>query len=332
MKILISTGIFPPKIGGPSEYSKNLELALKKAQNGVKIATFGLEEYLPSGIRHVYFLLKIIPKVLWSDLVITMDTFSVAVPTVIVTYLFGKKNIIRTGGDFLWEQYVERTNKKVIFRNFYKDEKNNFNLKERIVFKLTKWSLQNASKVAFSTEWQRNIFIEAYDLDKNKTLIIENYYGEKEQSPEYDSKTFVASSRDLVLKNTDVLNEIFKEISQKHTDVFLYSKKEEYKKFMDKIASSYAVIAISVSEISPNIVLDAIRHNKPFICTKEVGIYDRIKDTGLFVDPLNKDEIRSAVLRLLDQDEYNLAKQRVIEFSYEHSWEQIADEFINISY
>lgn len=331
MRILITTGIYPPKIGGPAEYSKNLKIALEKAQNRVKIGTFGLEEHLPTGIRHGYFFFKILPKVLWSDLSISMDTFSVAFPTVFASKIFGKKTIIRTGGDFLWEQYIERTGKKVLFRNFYNEEINNFTNKEKIIFNLTKWTLRNSTYIVFSTEWQRSIFIDAYGLDKNKTSIIENYYGKKESNFNFDSKTFIASGRNLALKNFVLLEEIFNEIKLEHSDVFLYSKNDNYETFMNKIAHSYAVVSISISEISPNLILDAIRMNKPFICTKEVGIYDRIKDVGIFVDPLNEEEIEKAVLQLLEVGEYQKARQKVRDFSFVHTWEEIAQEFLNIS-
>ncbi len=331
MKILITTGIYPPKIGGPSEYSRNLKNTLEKAQNRVKIATFGVEEYLPTGVRHIYFFIRILPKVLWSNLILCMDTYSVAFPTVFASKIFGRKTIIRTGGDFLWEQYVERTGKKVLFRNFYKDEISNLSFKERVIFSVTKWTLLNTSFIVFSTEWQRGIFIDAYGLDKNKTGIIENYYGDKEDSVDFDSKTFIASGRELVLKNSKILKEVFDEIRITHNDVSLYSKNEKYRLFMEKISHSYAVVSVSISEISPNLILDAIRLNKPFICTREVGIFDRIKDAGIFVDPLNKDEIKNAVLRLLDKDEYQKAKERISDFSFTHSWTQIADEFLRVS-
>jgi len=330
MKILITTGIYPPKIGGPSEYSKNLKNALEKAQNRVKIGTFGMEGYLPTGLRHVCFLFKILPKVIWADFVISMDTFSVALPSVFATKILGKKNIIRTGGDFLWEQYIERTGKKVLFRNFYKDEFGNFSIKEKIIFHLTKWTLRNTTFVVFSTEWQRDIFTMVYGLDKNKTGIIENYYGAKEDSSDFDSKTFVSSGRNLVLKNAKVLKEVFDEIRMTHSDIFLYSKNEKYEVFMEKISHSFAVVSVSISEISPNLILDAIRLNKPFICTREVGIFDRIKDVGIFVDPLNKDEIKNAVLRLIDKDEYQRAKEKISNFSFTHSWGQIAGEFLTV--
>jgi len=142
MKILISTGIYPPKIGGPAQYAKNLKEAFEKRGNIVSVQTYGVEEKLPTGLRHLFFFFKVIPDVLKSDEVFILDTFSVGLPTVLVCRIFGKKRIIRTGGDFLWEQYVERTGKKVLLSNFYDTEKTNFSRKEKISQKISLLSLQ----------------------------------------------------------------------------------------------------------------------------------------------------------------------------------------------
>jgi glycosyltransferase involved in cell wall biosynthesis len=330
MKILITTGIYPPKIGGPSQYAKNLKEAFEKMGHIVSIKTYGLEDKLPSGIRHLFFFFKIIPSVLNADAVFTLDTFSVGLPSVLACKIFGKKGIIRTGGDFLWEQYVERTGKKILLRNFYNTEKPNFSFKERKVFKLTKWTLKNASKIIFSTDWQRKIFIDAYNLKPNKISVLENYYGNKESDLDYQSKFIISSSRDLVIKNSGTLHEIFSEIKEKQNGISLFDKNLPYNDFMEMIKGCFCVVNVSLSEISPNIILDAIRFDRPFICTKEVGIYDRIKDAGIFVNPLNEKEIKDAILYLLTEEGYKKEKEKVKRFNFVHTWNQIAEEFIGV--
>ncbi len=330
MKILISTGIYPPKIGGPAEYSKNLKSQFITSGHKVFIATYSLENYLPTGLRHLYFFIKIMPKVLRSDFVLIMDTFSVGLPTVLACKLFGKKSIIRTGGDFLWEGFVERTGKKVLLRDFYEKEINNFSAKERIIFRLTKWTLKNTSKIVFSTQWQREIFKKPYDLEMGHTEIIENFYGSKEGDFQPKEKDFVASTRRLVWKNTDLLKEVFQKIKSRNNEVSLFSANLPFAEFMEKIKNCYAVIQVSLGDISPNMILDAIRYNRPFICTKEVGIYDRIGDVGIFVDPLNEKQIEEAVLKLLDKNEYEKAKEKVKQFSFVHTWQSIATEFMGV--
>lgn len=326
MRIFIATGIYPPAIGGPSQYAKNVKAEWKKKGHKVKVRTFRFEHHLPSGFRHLYYFLKIIPAVLWCDFVFALDTFSVGLPTVLAAKIFGKKVIIRTGGDFLWEQYVERTGQNVLFRNFYTQEKNNLSKKEKVIFNLTKWTLRNASKVVFSTEWQRGIFLQAYNLDIKDTAIIENYYGPKEGNFSPQNNIFVASSRNLVWKNLDTIKVVFNEI--KSASLFLDNL--QFDEFMNKIKNSYAIILVSLGDISPNLILDAIRYNKPFICTKEIGIFDRIKDVGIFVDPLDEKEIKDAVIKLLDKEEYEKWRQKIQNFNFTHTWEQIAQECLKI--
>lgn len=330
MKILITTGIYPPKIGGPAEYAKNLKEAFEKLGYEATVKTFGIENYLPSGLRHLLFSFKMIPSAFFSDAVFAFDTFSTGLPSVLIARIFGRKCVIRTGGDFLWEQYIERTKKKVLLKNFYKAEKNNFSPKEKAIFAITKWTLLNASRVVFSTEWQRGIFADAYGLPKEKTSIIENFYGPKEFDFDFESKIFVGSARNIFLKNLDDLEKIFGKIKKNHKEANLFTKNLPFDEFTEKIKNCYAVIAVSISEVSPNIILDAIRFNRPFICTKEVGIYERIKEAGIFIDPLNEDEIEEAVLNLLDEENYKRAKEKVRKFKFLHLWDDIAGEFITI--
>lgn len=326
MKILIATGIYPPKIGGPAQYSKNIKESLEKRGYVVHVATYNIENYLPTGVRHLWFMVKILPHVFSSDLVLCMDTFSVGIPGVFLAKILGKKSIIRTGGDFLWEGYVEKNKKKVLLSKFYEQEKNNFLLKDKIIFRLTDWALSNSNKVVFSTEWQKNIFLSAYKISLENVMVIENYYGQKDQAEDSSTSVFIGSARHLFLKNMDVLKNVFSEID----NASLFLDKVPFPEFMEKIKKSYAVILVSLGDVSPNLILDAIRFNKPFICTKEVGIYDRIKDIGIFVDPLNKEEIKKAVLYLLDKENYMEQKEKINNFNFTHTWDQITDEFMEV--
>jgi glycosyltransferase involved in cell wall biosynthesis len=157
-----------------------------------------------------------------------------------------------------------------------------------------------------------------------KTVVIENYYGPKESDLEPADKAFVASSRGIFLKNEALIKGIFSQIPEAK----LFTGCLPFNQFMQKLASAYAVIVSSLSEVSPNLILDAIRHNRPFICTREVGIYDRIKEAGIFVNPLDHAEIKQAVLKLLTEEGYREAKEKVRNFNFVHTWDDIADEFL----
>jgi glycosyltransferase involved in cell wall biosynthesis len=333
MKILIATGIYPPDIGGPAQYAVNVEKVWKKEGHQVTVRTYRFERFFPAGIRHILYFIKCIPAAFTADFIFILDTFSAAVPATLLGVLFRKKTIIRTGGDFLWESYVERTGDLVLFRNFYETSIEKFSCKEKLIFRLTQWVLHQVSVVVFSTEWQKSIWMKPYKLVSLKTFVIENYYGPKEEvDPDLRLHTFVASSRDLKWKNIDTLKHVFnKKGSKIPHNIDLLTTTKEFGNFMEIISKCYAVALVSLGDISPNLILDAIRHNRPFICTKEVGIFDRIKDAGIFIDPFSEGEMEEAILSLLDENKYKDAKEKVRNFHFIHTWEDIGREFLELS-
>src|SRR3989344_256164 len=179
MKIVIATGIYPPEIGGPAQYAKNLKIEFEALKHEVKVLTFRLENKLPTGIRHFWFFLRCLIFFPMADFIIALDTFSASWPAVLAAKILGKKIIIRTGGDFLWEWYVERTGDMVLLKDFYTTRLSKLNLKERSTLRLLLVMFRWADITIFSTAWQRDLFAQPYRLDSKKCVIVENYYGEK---------------------------------------------------------------------------------------------------------------------------------------------------------
>lgn len=340
MKILISTGIYPPKTSGPAQYAKNMNDIWTGLGHEVKVKTYDIENSLPSGIRHLYYFLKIIPYVIKSDFVFTLDTFSVGLPTALACVLFKKKFIIRTGGDFLWEGYVERTGDLVLLKDFYKTRINNFNKKENLIFKLTKWVLKKTDILIFSTEWQKDIFMEPYQLQKKDAdgciKIVENRYGEKDlsnngaQNTDIKNFDFIASTRDLKWKNIDFLKKIFDNEDLKSKGVRLITKEMPYEKFMNSMKNSYATILISLGDISPHMILDSIRLNKPFIITEENGLLNRIDKISLKVNPKDENDIKEKIKYLLDKTNYDRQVSLIKAFDFTRTWENISEEILEI--
>jgi len=330
MKIVIATGIYPPEIGGPAKYAKNLASVWLKDGHEVSIKVFSRFNKFPTGVRHILYFLSIIPAIASADYILILDNFSCALPTVVASLIFNKKTVLRTGGDFLWEQYVERTGDLVLLREFYKTRINRFSSKERTIFKMIGFVLRKVKAIIWSTQWQREIFKEPYHLSKEKNFVVENYYGPKVADFVPESKNFIASSRQNKLKNLQLLKTVFSDEDIINKGGILDTKPESYAKFFEKIRKSYAVIVASISDISPNLILDAIRCSKPFIVTKETGLYGRIKDVALFVDPKDKEDISQKVLWLCDEKNYDDQKKKIESFNFTHSWEDIAKEIIGI--
>ncbi len=332
MKIIIATGIYPPDIGGPAQYAKHLKEEFEAQGHRVKVLTYRLERKLPTGIRHFWFFLRCLWTLPGADFLVALDTFSAGLPAVAAAKIFGKKIIIRVGGDFLWEWYVERTGDLVLLKDFYKTRMAKLNAKEKIVFKFSRWTVKNASRLVFSTDWQRKIWLPFYGFDEAKTKIVENYYGPKELSFLSTEKNFLTGARLLKLKNATRLAEVFDKVKVKirNAKIVYDDTTKPFERFMDKIAHCYAVVLVSLGDVSPNMILDAIRHNKPFILTRETGFYDKLKDVGLFVDPENIDEIAEKILYLADEKNYEECQKKIENFNFTHTWRDIANEFLAI--
>ena len=330
MKILIATGIYPPDIGGPAQYAANVERVWKSLGHSVNVKTFRYERLFPSGLRHVLYFLKCLPDALNSDFIFVLDTLSAALPAVLLGRIFRKRTVVRTGGDFLWESYVERTGDLVLFRDFYNTRTNRLSWKERLIFRLTRRVLRYASAVVFSTEWQKDIWMEPYGLKKVTASVVENYYGRKELSYTPTEKNFLAGTRPLKWKNAARLAEAFRRSREKGETIVFDESTRPFGAFMDTLAHAYGVILVSLGDISPNLILDAIRHDKPFIVTRETGLHDRIEKCALFVDPEDVDDISAKILWLSNTTHYEEQKKKVGAFAFTHTWEEIADEILAV--
>lgn len=329
MRIVIATGIYPPEVGGPAQYAQHLKEEFENMGHRVTVRTFTVERKLPSGVRHVVFFLKLYASSIGSDCILAFDTYSVGVPAAATRFITGIPLIVRVGGDFLWEQYLERTHDPLPLPSFYREHRS-LSPKERIIFLLTRWMLRQCDGIVFTTAWQRDIWMEPYRLSEGKLHIIGNFFGERRHSLSPRRKNFIAFSRNLFLKNMQVLREAFALAKRQCPNIELDVGTVSYEKLERHMEACYAVIVPSLSEVSPNYVADAIRYGKPFILTHHTGYRELLKDIGLFVDPLDIRDSAEKMVWLADEANYQSQTEKVRRFSFQHIYRDIALEFLRI--
>ncbi len=330
-KILICTGIYPPHIGGPAQYAQEVEKELKRQGHSVSLLTYVIERQLPTFVRHVLFFTRTLGQLRGVDFILALDMFSVGLPAAFAAKLFRKKILIRTGGDFLWESFVERTMTRVLLRDFYITKKLEWSWKEKRIYNLTKWTLNNVSGVIFSTEWQRQIFEPAYALNPAKSYVVENFYGPKLPKAEKNNRVYVAATRPLMWKNIDTLKKVFVRAKEADPTIELDTENAPYETHLEKIRTGYAVALVSLGDISPNMILDSIRANTPFILTKENGLYERIKGIGLYVDPKDENDIKEKILYLADRTNHMYEQEKIENFTFTHTWAEICQEILAVA-
>ncbi|MCX6780864.1 MAG: hypothetical protein NT003_01970 [Candidatus Magasanikbacteria bacterium] len=292
MRICIATGIYPPATSGPAQYAAAMEAEFKSRSHQVSVVTYGFENKLPTGVRHLWYFLRVLPRVAKADFILALDTFSVGLPTVLAAKLAGRKIIIRTGGDFLYEQYIDRTGEKILLRKFY-TEPRAFNRKEKIIFALTRWTLQQVSALVFSTEWQRDIFLKPYKLEAQKIFVVENRFDKKISDEAARAKNFIFATRNIAYKNIEKFSAAFEVAKKNNPEISLEIYHTlPHDELMKKIATCYAVVMPSLGEISPH--------------------------------------VSGKIEWLVNDIKYARVRAQVRSFSFTHSWAEIADELLSI--
>jgi glycosyltransferase involved in cell wall biosynthesis len=326
MKIVIATGIYPPEVGGPAYYAKHLADALSDKGEIVDVVTFGQLKRLPTGLRHIAFFFRLLPHLVSAEVVLALDTFSVALPVVVATRFIRRPIVIRTGGDFLWEAYVERTGHLLPLPSFYAQHRP-FTRKERMVYAITTWVVARAT-VVFSTAFQRDIWIPAYGVPHEHTRIIENAIAGRFEPLLATRKNFLWYTRGIRFKNEEILKAAFAKAKAQVPDIELETGVVPQAELIERIRRGYAVILPSLTEISPNYILDALRCGKPFIQTKYSGFADTYAPYGLTCDPLSEDDIAEKIIELCDPVRYAALGEKISTLRLERTYVQVADDFL----
>ena len=336
MKVLIVTPLLPPEPGGPSYYSVKLKTALEELGQKVDLIAFREVRKYPSGWRHLLFFFKVLRRAKRFDWIIILDTVSVALPATLAGKCLGVPTIIRTGGDFVWEQYVDRTKEKILLSEFYiknpklsKKEKFLIWLQKKIIFPNTNW-------LVFNTSWQCSIWEKPYGLNLKKTAVIENAYQhnsisatQKHTNYSRQKTDFIAAWRPTTFKNMDTLEKAFALVADKIPDFSLKIYKNIPKsKLQEHMKTARAIIIPSLSELGPNLAMESIAMGLPVILTKDCGVRERLSDFVLWIDPRNKNEIAEAIMFLCDDNNYKNMKTKLRGFTFKHSYTEIAKEFL----
>ena len=326
MKIILATPLYPPDIGGPSFYAERLGGALTALGHDVVVVNFGAYKHLPSGVRHVAYAWGLYKAADLADTMITFDTFSAGLPAVVAATFSHTPLVVRIGGDFLWEQFVNRTHADIPLVDFYKAPRP-LTFKEKIIRWITRMILAR-STVVFSSAYQRDIWKVPYRMQD--TYVIENAISGAVVPLEPAKKNFVCFSRDIPLKNLARLRAAVVLAQKSDPTISLEDGHVPQAELVERVRSSYAVVVPSLSEITPNFVLDAIRCGKPFIQTKHSAYAEMFKSYGLVIDPLSIEDIAAKLLELSRSETYEKLKAYSKAHPLTRTYDDVARDFIDV--
>ncbi len=360
MRIVIATGIFPPDIGGPATYCVEVTKEFQAADHTVDICTFG-EEKNTKGVFRVSRKNGIIlrywkfTQCLWrvskgSDIIYAHDLFSVGISAAIVRVF--RRNIrlvFRLGGDFLWEKSYNSGITTASLDTYYAQPKC---IKEKMLKWIAGQVLDQADHIIFSTEWQRDIYVQAYQVSMKKCSVIENAFPGKKNIVSVENGPIVFAGRLIPLKRVDVLLRAVAKVPELQVEIAGSGPEEGTLQLLAHelgitnrvcfrgnlgradldalLQKARAVIIPSASDISPQLAYEALIRNIPLILTKYTGLDLVLSQVAWCVDPNDIDSIRSACEKAMDSNERAKAIQNIAAFNMQRGWKDVAQEHVQL--
>lgn len=367
-RILIATGIFPPDIGGPATYVKNLSEDLLVFGHEIKVITYSdnknekkeidnLSIFKISRQQNIFFrYLKYFWRVLvlseWADIIYAHDLVSTGLPCALVKTLKPRlKLVVRLGGDFLWEKSFNNGWTEKPLSKYYEQSKG---FSEKIFLLVYEFVLSKCDKIIFSTEWQKEIYEKYLKVNPGKVVVINNAF------PKYDlptenrlevEKTILLAGRLIKLKNFARVFEAIKDLkdikitiigegpekdnlrniseSLELNNRISFKNGVEQNELAEEIRKSFLVLVPSATEISPNLVLECLKLGKPAVVTKECGFSKKYAGQLIFIDPFDVYDIKEKISFLSEKRNYDNYLEKIKSIDTARNKKDLAEDHHN---
>jgi glycosyltransferase involved in cell wall biosynthesis len=185
-KILITTGIFPPDIGGPASYALFLGKKLSDVFD-IEVITYSskkncdIDKKLPFKVirvwrgwpkffRHLVYFVKVYSRAKKADVIYTLNAISAGIPAYWAAKMLSKKFIVRTAGDYAWETANTRSRDQLMIEDFQKSKKHGWvGMLNNLQIKVCK----KADMVIVPSNWLANM-VKRWGVSTEKVRVIYN--------------------------------------------------------------------------------------------------------------------------------------------------------------
>lgn len=362
MKIVLATGIYPPQIGGPATYVRNLAVELTASGHDVTVVTYGRKTCeVVSSKWQVTVVPLGMPILRWfayakalrsagedADIMYAFSSVSCGVP-LWLSGLKKPKRILRLGGDFLWERYTDGGGRKSL-REWYEAGGWGVGGGKWMMKKL----LLQFDHIVFSTEFQQEIYEKSY-ADLSKHSVIENAceLTTHHSPPAYRTGRLTTHKhhapfrllfmgRFVGFKNLFTLIDAVREMSdcvltlvgEGPLDDRLRDHAERsglhhrvrfvgpvYGEEKSEIFAMHDLLILpSLTEISPNVALEAAAEGLPVLLTDEHGLSERLLS---YIDVAPLKTVAQIRIAVRDAREHPLCSS---ESAHERTWKTVMQE------
>jgi glycosyltransferase involved in cell wall biosynthesis len=170
MRILIATGLYPPEIGGPATYSKELERGLPERGIEVTVMPYSRVRKYWKVARHAMYFFMLVSKGRRCQVIYAQDPVSVGLPAALAAFVLRKKFVLKVVGDYAWEQATQRAGFLGTLEEFQTAK---LALFPTILRSVERWVARRAIRIVVPSKYLGGI-VEKWGVPKEKLALIYN--------------------------------------------------------------------------------------------------------------------------------------------------------------
>jgi glycosyltransferase involved in cell wall biosynthesis len=173
--MLITTGLYPPEIGGPATHAAMLERELPKRGWEVSVLPFAEVRHLPKVARHLVYFFKCVARArLWrARALYAFDAVSVGFPTLLAARLLRKDFFLRLGGDYAWEQGRLRFGVTDSLDEFARVRGGRYHPMVRLLRRMQSFVARRACRIAVQSAHMRRV-VQCWGVPAERVVVIPN--------------------------------------------------------------------------------------------------------------------------------------------------------------
>ena len=234
MKILIATPIYPPEIGGPATYTKELVEHWRDAHDLTVVALTNntqpvpgstlipISKQLPLPLRLWQFFIAVYKAAPEADVLYVQNAMAAGLPTVIAGMLRRKPVVLKFVGDEAWERATQHRKTDKRLQEFLEEPDAGF--KNKLMMFVQGWVLRRATIVTTPSRYLGKTIEKAYGLHTDRVRT--NYNAAEPTtaapfSPEKKPYQLVATARLVSWKGIDGILRAIALLREKYPEVNL---------------------------------------------------------------------------------------------------------------
>lgn len=193
MKIILATPLYPPEIGGPATYTKELAERLSRHHEVVIVAYASTSEHVagatlitvskrrPLPVRLLKYLYVLFKAARNADVLYVQNAVAAGLPAVLVGMLRDVPTVLKFVGDEAWERATQLRQTQKHLEEFL--ERPEGSLKIRLIMALQGFVLRHVTRVTTPSRYLGEAIIRAYRLSPKRVVVNYNAADKPESLP-----------------------------------------------------------------------------------------------------------------------------------------------------